>query len=126
MSTAHQELLRICNGCGEIFDAKIEVEAIHHGQTVHVPLLPRRKQWRRPVITVARRLTPGPGIFPPQTHPGPMDGLPTSQLEGRFGKFYATPSVRCNLRRASSVMCHVLSDRLYETPRCDAQQASCF
>ena len=54
MSIAHREFLKICNGCGEIFDANIEAEAIHHTQTGHVPLLPRRKQWRRPVIMVAR------------------------------------------------------------------------
>ena len=54
MSIAHQELLRICNGCGEIFDANIEGEAVHHRQEEHAPLLPRRRKWRRPVIMVAR------------------------------------------------------------------------
>ena len=54
MSIAHRELLKICNGCGEIFDANIEVEAAHHNQAEHTPLLPRRNKWRRLPIMVAR------------------------------------------------------------------------
>jgi hypothetical protein len=54
MSIAHRELLKICNACGEIFDANIEIEAQHHDQPEHAPLLPRRKQWRRAPIMVAR------------------------------------------------------------------------
>ena len=53
MPIARRELLKICNGCGEIFDANKEAEAVHHNQAEHAPLLPRRKQWRRPVIMVA-------------------------------------------------------------------------
>jgi hypothetical protein len=41
MFIAHQEFLKICNGCGEIYDANIEAEALHHGQSEeHRPLLP--------------------------------------------------------------------------------------
>jgi hypothetical protein len=47
MTIAHREFLKICTGCGEIFDANIEAEAKHHNQIEHDPLLPRR-QWRRP------------------------------------------------------------------------------
>ena len=54
MSIAHRELLKICNACGEIFDANIEIEAQHHDQPEHAPLLPLRKQWRRAPIMVAR------------------------------------------------------------------------
>jgi len=54
MSIAHSEFLKICNGCGEIFDANIEVEAIHHRQEEHTPLLPRRRKWRPPVVLFAR------------------------------------------------------------------------
>jgi len=54
MSVAHREFLKICNSCGEIFDANIEAETVHHSQAEHAPLLPRRKQWRRPPIMVAR------------------------------------------------------------------------
>lgn len=54
MTIEHREMLKICNGCGEIFEANIEAEAAHHNQAPHAPLLPRRKQWRRPPIMVAR------------------------------------------------------------------------
>lgn len=40
MSIAHQEFLKICSDCGEIFDANIETEALHHTQAEHKPLLP--------------------------------------------------------------------------------------
>ena len=54
MSIAHQESLKICKVCGEIFDANIEVEAIHHRQGEHAPLLPPRSKGRRPPVMVAR------------------------------------------------------------------------
>jgi len=54
MSIAHKEFLKICNGCGEIFDANIEVEALHHSQVEHAPLLPRRKTWKRSQDMIAR------------------------------------------------------------------------
>lgn len=54
MSIAYREFLKICNGCGEIFDANIEAEAVHHNQAEHAPLLPRRRQWRRAAIMTAR------------------------------------------------------------------------
>ena len=54
MTIAHQEFLKICNGCGEIFDANIEIEAAHHKQREHAPLLPQRKPRRRLPIMVAR------------------------------------------------------------------------
>jgi len=54
MSIAHREQLKICNSCGEIFDANIEIEAQHHEQPDHTPLLPSRKQWRRMPIMLAR------------------------------------------------------------------------
>ena len=50
MSIAHQEFLKICAGCGEIYDANIEAEALHHGQPEeHRPLLPPRKRRSRPL-----------------------------------------------------------------------------
>ena len=49
MSIAHQELLRICPGCGEIFDANIEAEALHHVTSEHRPLLLPRKRRSRPL-----------------------------------------------------------------------------
>jgi len=52
MSISHQEFLKICTGCGEIFDANIEAEGIHHRQLNHAPLLPVRKPWRRPMPTL--------------------------------------------------------------------------
>ena len=54
MSIAHKEFLKICTGCGEIFDANIEVEALHHSQVEHAPLLPRRKTWKRSPDMIAR------------------------------------------------------------------------
>ncbi len=49
MSIAHQEFLKICDGCGEIDDANIEAEALHHVQGEHRPLLPARKRRSRPL-----------------------------------------------------------------------------
>jgi hypothetical protein len=51
MTISHKENFRICNGCGEIFDANIEVEATYHDRAEHVPLLPYRP-WRRPAHAV--------------------------------------------------------------------------
>lgn len=49
MSIAHQESLKVCNGCGEIYDANIEAESVHHNQPdEHAPLLPPRRPYRRP------------------------------------------------------------------------------
>jgi hypothetical protein len=50
MTVAQREFLKICPGCGEIFDTNIDTEANHHNQAEHEPLLPRRK-WRRPTQT---------------------------------------------------------------------------
>ncbi len=53
MSIAYRDFLKICNGCGEIFDANIEAEAVHHNQAEHAPLLPyahngaARQSWSR-------------------------------------------------------------------------------
>ncbi|MBY0566641.1 MAG: hypothetical protein K2P70_04985 [Hyphomonadaceae bacterium] len=49
MSIAQQEFLKICGGCGEIYDANIEAEALHHVTAEHQPLLPPRKRTSRPV-----------------------------------------------------------------------------
>jgi hypothetical protein len=54
MTVGHRENLKICTDCGEIFDANIEVEAVHHSQADHAPLLPARKQRLRPTRKVAR------------------------------------------------------------------------
>jgi hypothetical protein len=54
LSIAHREFLKICNGCGEIFDANIELEALHHRQEEHTPLLPRRKTCKRSPVMIAR------------------------------------------------------------------------
>lgn len=48
MPISSEQSLQICNGCGEIFDANNDIEAIHHTQAEHAPLLPPRMQWRRP------------------------------------------------------------------------------
>ena len=50
MIIAHQELLKICDSCGEIYDANIEAEALHHVQRDHRPLLPARKHRFRPMV----------------------------------------------------------------------------
>ncbi len=54
MSISHQEFLKVCTFCGEIFDANIEAEGIHHRQLNHAPLLPVRKSWRRPTLMCVR------------------------------------------------------------------------
>jgi hypothetical protein len=46
---AQEEFLKICVGCGEIYDANIEAEALHHVTAEHQPLLPPRKRFSRPV-----------------------------------------------------------------------------
>lgn len=48
MSISHQEFLRVCKGCGEIYDANIEAEAMHHVTDEHRPLLLSRKRPSRP------------------------------------------------------------------------------
>ncbi|MBP6689222.1 MAG: hypothetical protein KA153_04470 [Hyphomonadaceae bacterium] len=48
MSISHQEFLKICNECGEIYDANTEAEALHHNKIEHRPLLPVRKRRSRP------------------------------------------------------------------------------
>jgi hypothetical protein len=50
MSIAHQEFLKICDGCGEIFDANIEAENRHHSQGEHAPLLPPRRRRSQPLM----------------------------------------------------------------------------
>jgi hypothetical protein len=56
MSIAHKESLKICTGCGEIFDANIEAEAQHHNQPEHAPMLPKyRHAWRKPPMRVVAR-----------------------------------------------------------------------
>lgn len=49
MSISHQEFLRVCKGCGEIYDANIEAEAMHHVTDEHRPLLLSRKRPSRPL-----------------------------------------------------------------------------
>jgi len=44
----HHEFLKICEGCGEIFDENIEDEACHHGRDEHRPLLPPYNRLQRP------------------------------------------------------------------------------
>jgi hypothetical protein len=50
MSTSPREFFKICDGCGEIFDANNEDEARHHVQGEHPPLLPARTLSQRPLI----------------------------------------------------------------------------
>lgn len=52
MSASQQEFLKVCTVCGEIFDANIEAEGIHHRQLAHAPLRPAQKPRRRPALTV--------------------------------------------------------------------------
>lgn len=40
MSKSNRESLKICNECGQIYDANIEAQALHHDRVVHEPLLP--------------------------------------------------------------------------------------
>lgn len=49
MSISHQEFLKICAGCGEIYDANIEAEALHHVTAEHRPLLLPRTRRSRPL-----------------------------------------------------------------------------
>jgi len=46
MSHIHGESLKICNGCGEIFDANIQSEELHHNTPKHAPSLPPRSEKR--------------------------------------------------------------------------------
>ena len=54
MLYAHQESLKICDECGEIFDADTETEAFHHQTEFHAPLLPPRRSKFFCEITRAR------------------------------------------------------------------------
>lgn len=48
-------ILKLCGACGEIFYANIELEARHHAQPEHAPLLPKRSEWRQGHATMLAR-----------------------------------------------------------------------
>jgi hypothetical protein len=54
MFISPQENLRMCSGCGEIFDANVALEVLHHAQPEHVALLPPRRNWRRETVATMR------------------------------------------------------------------------
>jgi hypothetical protein len=56
MYVSPEENLRICYTCGEIFDANVAFEVLHHEKVVHDALLPPRRSLRRPqrVMMLAR------------------------------------------------------------------------
>jgi hypothetical protein len=56
MFISPEENSRICSGCGEIFDANIALEVIHHARPEHDALLPsRRSLRRRTLVTMLAR-----------------------------------------------------------------------
>jgi hypothetical protein len=54
MFISPDEKLKICSGCGEIFDANVALEVVHHAQAEHVALLPSRRNWRLETATSMR------------------------------------------------------------------------
>lgn len=48
MFISPEENLKICDRCGEIFDANAVFEVRHHEKPVHDALLPPRRSLRRP------------------------------------------------------------------------------
>jgi hypothetical protein len=56
MYTSPEENLKICYGCGEIYDANVAFEILHHDTPGHEALLPPRRSLRRPqkVLMLAR------------------------------------------------------------------------
>jgi hypothetical protein len=54
MFISPEENLKICDGCGEIFDANVSLEILHHAQPEHCALLPPRKRLRRATVTTLR------------------------------------------------------------------------
>ena len=56
MFISPEENLKICSGCGEIFDANAVFEVLHHEKAVHAALLPpRRSLRRRPMVAMLAR-----------------------------------------------------------------------
>jgi hypothetical protein len=50
MFISPDEKSKICSGCGEIFDASIALEVLHHALPEHAPLLPSRRSPHRPTV----------------------------------------------------------------------------
>ena len=50
MFVSPEENLKMCNGCGEIFDTNAVFEVLHHERPVHDPLLPQRRSLLRPKL----------------------------------------------------------------------------
>ena len=48
------ENLKMCSGCGEIFDANVALEILHHAQPEHAALLPPRRNWRHQTLATMR------------------------------------------------------------------------
>lgn len=52
MHISPEENLKICYGCGEIYDANVALEVLHHERPVHDALLPPRRSLRRPQLVM--------------------------------------------------------------------------
>ncbi len=54
MFISPEENLKFCSACGEIFDANVALEVLHHAQPEHIALLPPRRNWRRETVATMR------------------------------------------------------------------------